>query len=77
MPRLTEEEMEVFRRGRNAKKPTKSKSASAGEYNRSTGLEAVLGFLYLAGDESRVKELLSGIDESAFEVEKGATAFKP
>jgi ribonuclease-3 family protein len=77
LPRLTEEEMEVFRRGRNAKKPTKSKSASAGEYNRSTGLEAVLGFLYLAGDESRVKELLSGIDESAFEVEKGATAFKP
>ena len=77
IPLFTETEADVFRRGKNAKKGTKSKSATSLEYNRSTGLEAVLGFLYLAGDESRVKELLSGIDESAFEVEKGATAFKP
>ncbi len=77
LPLFTEEEAEVFRRGRNAKKPTKSKSASAGEYNRSTGFEAVLGFLYLIGDESRINELLSQIDPSAFETEKGVTAFKP
>ena len=48
--KLTEEEREIFLRGRNAKKPTKSKSASVAEYNISTGFEAGIGFLYLSGD---------------------------
>ena len=59
MPLFTEEEADIFRRGRNAKKPTKSKNASVAEYNRSTGLEAVLGFLYLTGRYERISELLS------------------
>ena len=59
IPLFTEEESEIFRRGRNAKKPTKSKNASVAEYNRSTGLEAVLGFLYLTGRYDRISELLS------------------
>lgn len=37
LPLFTDEEEEIFRRGRNAKKATKSKNATAAEYNRSTG----------------------------------------
>lgn len=59
-PSLTEEEREIFLRGRNAKKPTRSKNASVAEYNVSTGFEAVIGFLYLTGDYGRIDELLSG-----------------
>ena len=57
---FTEEEREIFLRGRNAKKATKSKNADVAEYNRSTGFEAVLGFLYLTGREDRIDELLGG-----------------
>ncbi len=56
--RFTEEEREIYHRGRNAKKTTKSKNADVAEYNRSTGFEAVLGYLYLTGDEERIRALL-------------------
>ena len=55
---FTEDEADIFRRGRNAKKPTRSKNASVAEYNRSTGFEAVLGYLYLTGQYQRISELL-------------------
>ena len=58
LPLFTEAEGDVFRRAKNAKKASKSKSASSLEYNRSTGFEAVLGYLYLTGNEERIKELL-------------------
>lgn len=58
LPRLTEEEAEIFRRGRNCKKSTRSKHASVGEYNRSTGFEALIGYLYLTGRIARIEELL-------------------
>ena len=58
LPLLTEEETDIYKRGRNAKKPTKSKNASVVEYNRSTGLEAVLGFFFLSGRYSRITQLL-------------------
>ena len=58
LPKFSEEETSVYKRGRNAKKSTKSKNASVAEYNRSTGLEAVLGFLYLTGRYSRITQLL-------------------
>lgn len=77
LPLLTEEEAEIFRRGRNAKKATKSKSASAAEYNRSTGFEAVLGFLYLTGEEARIETLLSAADDSLFHAEKAAKVYRP
>lgn len=57
---FTEEEEEIFHRGRNAKKSTKAKSASVAEYNRSTGFEAVLGFLYLTGRYERIAQLIEG-----------------
>ena len=59
LPLFTEEEAEVFRRGRNAKKPTKSKNATVAEYNLSTGFEAVVGYLYLTGAYARLDDLLS------------------
>ena len=58
MPLFTEEENDVFKRGRNAKKTTRSKNASVLEYNRSTGFEAVLGYLYLTGQYQRISQLL-------------------
>ena len=57
LPLLTEAETEIYHRGRNAKKPTKSKNASVGEYVRSTGFEAVIGYLYLTGQNKRIEEL--------------------
>ncbi len=57
--KFTETEADVFRRGRNAKKGTKSKNASVADYNRSTGFEAVLGYLYLSGQYDRISFLLS------------------
>ena len=54
---LDEEEAGVVRRGRNAKS-TVPKSATVAEYRASTGLEALLGFLYLSGRQERLQELL-------------------
>ena len=56
---LTEEEDGVFHRARNAKKNTRPKHAKSYEYNNSTGLEAVLGYLYLTGNEERLLKLLN------------------
>jgi ribonuclease-3 family protein len=56
---FNEEELAVFKRGRNAKKSTRSKSASVMEYNASTGFEAVIGYLYLIGDLDRLNFLLN------------------
>lgn len=57
-PLFTEEEAAIYKRGRNAKKPSHSKNADLAEYNNSTGLEAVLGWLYLTGQNDRLLELL-------------------
>lgn len=57
LPLFTEEEAEIYRRGRNAKKPTRSKNATVGEYVRSTGFEAVVGYLYLTGQTARIDAL--------------------
>lgn len=58
MPLLTPEESAIFRRGRNAKKNTKAKSASVTEYNNSTGFEALIGYLYVTGNLERINYLL-------------------
>lgn len=57
--KFTDTEREIFLRGRNAKKPTKSKNATVAEYNLSTGFEAVVGYLYLTGAYARLDDLLS------------------
>ena len=56
-PCLSEYEAEIFRRGRNAHVTT-PKSATAAEYHRATGLEALIGALYLDGEKARAEELL-------------------
>lgn len=56
---FTEEEAAIYRRGRNAKKTSRTKAASAADYNSSTGFEAVLGFLYLTGNIDRINYLLN------------------
>ncbi len=76
-PLFTEEEGDIFRRAKNAKKGSKSKSASHLEYNRSTGLEAVLGFLYLTGRDERIKEILKLSDGRDFQAVATAQLFKP
>lgn len=60
LPLLTEEEEGIYRRGRNAKKSTKSKNATVREYVRSTGFEALIGYLYLTGQSERIEELFFG-----------------
>lgn len=57
---FTPTEEEIFHRGRNAKKSTKAKNASVIDYNRSTGFEAVLGFLYLTGQYERIAYIIEG-----------------
>ncbi len=59
LPLLTEEEAAIVKRGRNAHPHHGApKSASAGEYAEATGLEALLGFLYLTGRTDRLLALL-------------------
>ncbi len=55
---LTEEEAGLYRWGRNAKFYTKAKNASVGEYRRATGMEALLGYLYMTGRTGRLLELI-------------------
>ena len=59
LPLLTEEELSIFKRARNTKKNTRAKHASVSEYNKSTGFEAVVGYLYLTGQEERIHEILA------------------
>ncbi|MBY6274376.1 MAG: ribonuclease III [Bacillaceae bacterium] len=58
MPALSEQEQDVVRRGRNAKGHAAPKSADPAAYAASTGFEALLGYLHLAGHEQRLAELL-------------------
>ena len=57
LPLLTEEELAVFRRGRNANVHTIPHHASRAQYGTATALEALLGWLYLRGEKARVNEL--------------------
>ncbi len=59
---LTEEEMSVYKRGRNAKTGHLPKSASESEYHCATGVEALFGYLYLCEKNDRIKELFSKIN---------------
>lgn len=58
MDLLTEEEADVYKRGRNAKSMSVAKNASIGDYRKATGMEALIGYLYLQGKEDRILELV-------------------
>ena len=57
LPHLTEEELAFYRRGKNAHTHAAPKSATRAEYAKATGLEALLGALYLQGRTDRLNEL--------------------
>jgi len=55
---LTEEETAIFKRGRNAKSFTSAKNAGVIEYRTATGLEALMGYLYLTNQMKRLLALI-------------------
>ena len=58
LPELTQEEEEIYRRGRNAKSPTMAKNATMSDYRKATGFEALVGWLYVRDEFPRVVELV-------------------
>ena len=56
---LTDDEIAIYKRGRNSEVGHIPKNGNVGEYHRATGLETLFGYLYLIGDMDRVKELYS------------------
>lgn len=63
-PLLTEEEHQIYRRGRNAHSATMAKNATMSDYRRATGFEALIGYLYLKEEFTRILELVrEGIRE--------------
>lgn len=59
LPLLTEEESDVYRRGRNTAPHSVPKAASRGEYQAATALEALFGWLYLQGRTERLNALFA------------------
>ena len=59
LPHLTEEEDAIFHRGRNIGHTNTPKSATVAEYRAATGMEALFGYLHLAGKEERLRELFA------------------
>lgn len=57
LPKLTEEEAAIYRRGRNTKVNSVPQKADIAQYHAATGLEALLGWLYLLGRLDRIGEL--------------------
>ena len=58
LPSLSEEELAVYKRGRNAKSYSTAKNASVSDYRKATGFEALLGYLYLQDMEERIIQLV-------------------
>lgn len=68
-PLLTEEETAVYKRGRNSKPRNVPKHATPGDYSRATGLETLMGYLYIAGRMERLRELFIIMQETAEDTE--------
>lgn len=60
-PLLNEAEANVLRRGKNASKASVAKHATVQEYRASTGLECLLGWLYLRGENDRIQQLFDAV----------------
>ena len=72
MESLTEEELAVYKRGRNAKSYTMAKNATMKDYRKATGFEALMGYLYLKEDTKRIIELIkTGLDMAESQKKKG------
>jgi len=65
LPLLSEEELAVFKRGRNAQVHSVPAHASRAQYGEATALESLLGWLYLKGRRERINELFCKMMEEA------------
>ncbi len=68
---FTEAESDYFRRGKNSNPGSMAKNCSPVDYKYATGLEAVIGYLYLSGDHERLDEILQKILEVQTLIDKG------
>ena len=59
LDQLTEEEAEVYKRGRNTKVNSASRHSTLSDYHAATGMEALFGWLYLKGRQERINELFT------------------
>jgi len=58
---LTEEELAIYKRGRNSNSASSPKNADMAQYRRATGLEALIGYLYLKGNDDRLDEIIGAV----------------
>ncbi len=63
LPFLSETEIAVYKRGRNAKSGHLPKNASQSDYHMATGFETLIGYLYLSDEIERIKELFGIIED--------------
>ncbi len=63
LPQMTEEELAVYKRGRNANVHAMPRSATPAQYHAATGLECLMGWLYLRGDKERAEQLFRAMME--------------
>ena len=68
LPTLSEEEISVYKRGRNAHVRGIPKNATHEQYAKATGLETLFGFLYLSGREERCRELFRILTEDWYAI---------
>ena len=61
MPKLSEREQAVYKRGRNAAPKCTPKHGTVADYHSATGLEALFGYLHINGEQDRIKELFNEI----------------
>lgn len=66
LPLLTEEELALYRRGKNSHVHGVPKSASPREYAMATGVEALFGGLFLAGQTDRINEIFVTVMEALY-----------
>ena len=66
LPLLTQEELAWYRRGKNAHVHAVPKSATPAQYAQATGVEALFGALYLAGETARINEIFNTVMEDLY-----------
>ncbi|MBE6951648.1 MAG: ribonuclease III [Ruminococcaceae bacterium] len=66
LPLLTEDEKALYRRGKNSHVHAVPKSATPAEYAKATGVEALFGGLYLAGQTDRINEIFVTVMEELY-----------
>jgi len=64
--KISEDEMNIYKRGRNSKSKSKAKSTSIINYRISTGLECLLGYLYFNGNTKRINEIMQMVIDFLF-----------